>query len=83
MLGKLENILRRLRILMDLSLLILFFCISLDHNLLRTPEGMLRSSTRVSLLNCHLGKLNILVLISHHLKKKRKKEKKKKEDDDD
>ena len=83
MLGKLENILRRLRILMDLSLLILFFCISLDHNLLRTPEGMLRSSTRVSLLNCHLGKLNILVLISLHLKKKRKKEKKKKEDDDD
>ena len=83
MLGKLENILRRLRILMDLSLLILFFCISLDHNLLRTPEGMLRSSTRVSLLNCHLGKLNILILISFHLKKKRKKEKKKKEDDDD
>ena len=72
MLRKLENILRQLRILTDLSLLSLFFCISLDHNRLRTLKGTLRSSRRVSLLNRHLGKLNILVLISfHHLKKKK------------
>ena len=57
---------------MNSSLLSLFFCISLDHNHLSMLEGTLKSSRRVSLLNRHLGKLNILVLISfHHLKKKK------------